>query len=215
MKLKYFIRGLGVGIIITAILLGISYKSKLSDEAIITKAKKLGMVFDDNSGQEDADIKETPEPVATEQPAVNTPEAAEQDQADVTSEPQITDNPIEEKGQEADNNSGIENIDNSKSEELKSEDQTSSDMAQKTAEPVDNGASSETVKNKEKIILEINRGDWSRKVAEKLEALGLVDKPDEFDEFLVNNGYADRIRVGRFEVDSGASFEDIAKAITE
>ena len=47
MNLKYFLRGIGVGMIITAILLGVSYQSKMSDEAIILKAKKLGMVFED------------------------------------------------------------------------------------------------------------------------------------------------------------------------
>ncbi len=47
MNLKYYLRGLGLGIVITAVLLGItagSRKEALSDEVITTKAKALGMI---------------------------------------------------------------------------------------------------------------------------------------------------------------------------
>lgn len=47
MNLKYYLRGLGIGIVLTAILLGItagSRKEILTDEEIITRAKSLGMV---------------------------------------------------------------------------------------------------------------------------------------------------------------------------
>ena len=47
MNLKYYLRGLGLGIVITAVLLGITAggrKETLSDEAITTKAKALGMI---------------------------------------------------------------------------------------------------------------------------------------------------------------------------
>lgn len=47
MNLKYYLRGLGLGIVLTAVLLGItagSRKETLTDEEIIVKAKSLGMV---------------------------------------------------------------------------------------------------------------------------------------------------------------------------
>lgn len=49
MNLKYYLRGLGLGIVITAILLGItvgSAKESLTDDEIIVRAKTLGMVED-------------------------------------------------------------------------------------------------------------------------------------------------------------------------
>ena len=47
MNLKYYLRGLGLGIVLTAVLLGItagSRKESLTDEEIILRAKTLGMV---------------------------------------------------------------------------------------------------------------------------------------------------------------------------
>ncbi|MCR5526814.1 MAG: hypothetical protein K6F39_05460 [Lachnospiraceae bacterium] len=47
MKLKYYLRGLGIGIVVTAIVMGISLGSKggknLTDDEIISRAKELGM----------------------------------------------------------------------------------------------------------------------------------------------------------------------------
>lgn len=52
MKLKYYLRGLGIGIIITTIVLTISYsgrKLELTDEEIIQRAEELGMVMEEDS----------------------------------------------------------------------------------------------------------------------------------------------------------------------
>lgn len=45
MKLKYYLRGLGVGIVVTAVILTIANHlgNKMSDEDIIKRAAKLGM----------------------------------------------------------------------------------------------------------------------------------------------------------------------------
>ena len=48
MKIKYYLRGMGIGIIVTTLILMISfsqYKNDISDEEIIVRAKKLGMVM--------------------------------------------------------------------------------------------------------------------------------------------------------------------------
>lgn len=50
MKFKYYLRGLGIGILISTIILSISFamkKSDLSDDEIIARAKELGMVMED------------------------------------------------------------------------------------------------------------------------------------------------------------------------
>ena len=60
MRLKYYIRGLGAGILLATILLSVSfffgggYKNKeLSDEEIIARAEKLGMVMEEKDSKED------------------------------------------------------------------------------------------------------------------------------------------------------------------
>lgn len=52
MKLKYYLRGLGIGIIITTIILMIAhsgYTKELTDEEIIARAEKLGMLMKEES----------------------------------------------------------------------------------------------------------------------------------------------------------------------
>ena len=46
MKLRYYMRGLGIGIIVTAIVLSISLRDKgkpMTDEQVVERAKELGM----------------------------------------------------------------------------------------------------------------------------------------------------------------------------
>lgn len=45
MKKKYFLRGLGAGILITALILSIGYRKQDSGESVVQRAKELGMVF--------------------------------------------------------------------------------------------------------------------------------------------------------------------------
>lgn len=50
MKFKYYLRGLGIGILISTIILSVSFamkKNGLSDDEIIARAKELGMVMED------------------------------------------------------------------------------------------------------------------------------------------------------------------------
>lgn len=84
MKLKYYLRGLGIGILVTAVIMGVtqgSRKETLSDREIRERAAALGMVEPGNS-LADLEAAETPAateiPEATETPAATeTPEAAE------------------------------------------------------------------------------------------------------------------------------------------
>lgn len=45
MKLKYFLRGLGVGMVVTALVLCIAYRNSSSGKSVVEQAKELGMVF--------------------------------------------------------------------------------------------------------------------------------------------------------------------------
>ncbi len=62
MKLKYFIRGIGVGVLVTTILLSINFAlnpKKMSDEDIKKRATQLGMVMKDNiTGQRPTNSEE-------------------------------------------------------------------------------------------------------------------------------------------------------------
>ena len=89
MKLKYFMRGLGIGIIFGAIVMlaaaaGKTDKEKLSNEEIIKRAEKLGMVMATDT---DADAKAAEEVISTTE---KTTEATETEEKTEVSTEEIT-----------------------------------------------------------------------------------------------------------------------------
>lgn len=96
MKLKYYLRGLGIGIIVTTIVLAISFsqrKEELSDEEIIARATQLGMVMQENE-TETAEIEETPtqqEQDAAETDVIPDEEASSEKEMEQKSEEPSTD----------------------------------------------------------------------------------------------------------------------------
>lgn len=101
MNFKYFLRGLGAGIIFTAIIMLAAYMTngsyKMSDEDIIKKAEALGMVTTEenpivsNTGTENA----TDEPASTETPKTEAP-TTEKTSTEDTEEPASTEEPTTE-----------------------------------------------------------------------------------------------------------------------
>lgn len=74
MKLKYYLRGLGVGIVVTAVILTIANHlgNKMSDEDIIKRAAKLGMVMKEDESlfpptEPETTTPEPTSPLPTEQ----------------------------------------------------------------------------------------------------------------------------------------------------
>ena len=68
MKAKWFIRGLGTGIVLTALILCMAYRSNRNDGSVIKEAKELGMVFPENeTGDVSRPEKEQAEQLAKDQ----------------------------------------------------------------------------------------------------------------------------------------------------
>lgn len=111
MKLKYYLRGLGIGILVTAVIMGVtqgSRKETLSDREIRERAAALGMMEPGNSL---ADLEAAETPAATETPeaaetpaATETPEAAETPAATeapaATETPEVTARPTQKPAEE-------------------------------------------------------------------------------------------------------------------
>ena len=66
MKLKYFLRGLGVGMVVTALVLCIAYRNSSSGKSVVEQAKELGMVFP--QGTSEPEVTATPESENTKKP---------------------------------------------------------------------------------------------------------------------------------------------------
>lgn len=91
MKLKTYLRGLGIGIIVTAVIMGVALGGKeeqLSDVEIVERARELGMVdkqallneLENNSAEEEQQTSQPPEtePVQTQQTQEETSEEESQ-----------------------------------------------------------------------------------------------------------------------------------------
>ena len=92
MKLKYYLRGLGIGMAVTALILGISFSGRqgqeaqtLTDEQIRERASELGMEVTEEP-KLTADPETTTEPEATAEPETTT-------ELEATAEPETTAEP--------------------------------------------------------------------------------------------------------------------------
>ena len=69
------------------------------------------------------------------------------------------------------------------------------------------------IQNVETVTIQVNSGDSSFAVSEKLEQAGLVSSATEFDLYLCENGYDKRLNVGTFEIPANADNEQIARIL--
>ena len=92
MKLKYYLRGLGIGILVTALIMGFTAKDNrpLTDAEIKAAAAELGMVESDSLRLADLPQEPTPTPEITPEPEA-TPEATPEVTPEVT--PELTEEP--------------------------------------------------------------------------------------------------------------------------
>lgn len=224
MKLKYYLRGLGTGIVVTALILGISLshgKGRLSDEEIKKRAGELGMVEEFERLEEASKEKDIEKPEENETGVSNNGMAdsqissvsqdtvkAETDQ--IKADGSKTDEKEESKpdSDKSGFGSGIEKEDSGadSTEDVNNqpEDQKENSVAD------DEGTDGKTGKS---IVLEVRSGDGSLSVAKRAEEAGLVADAKEFDRFLCSGGYDKRICTGKHEIPEGASMEEIAKLL--
>lgn len=188
-------RGLGLGIILTTLILSIGGNNKtLSKEEIIARATDYGMVMAEKQKANEVlpSDKVTPE-------LTNVPEATaapEQDAVEsvADSEPTNAPEPTAEPTKAAD-------------PAVTTEPDKPIEQADTSDHPSDNGNTD--------ISFTIAGGMSSGKVAKLLYELGLVDNPEEFNKYIVKEGKAEVIRVGTYTAPKGASYEDIMEIITK
>lgn len=75
--------------------------------------------------------------------------------------------------------------------------------------------SSESGERAETVTFRIQNGAGSSGVSRDLAAVGLVEDAAAFDTFLCDNGYSKRLRAGTYEIVPGSSEEEIARIITQ
>ena len=189
MKLKYYLRGLGIGILVTAVIMGVtqgSRKETLSDREIRERAAALGMVEPGNSL---ADLEAAETPAATEIPeAIETPVATEIPEAAET--PAATETP--------------------EAAETPAATEAPAATPEVTARPIQKPAEEEEGSS---YTFEIQAGDSSYQVAYRLQQAGLVADARDFDNYLCSKGYDRKLKTGSYEIPETATEEEISEIL--
>lgn len=195
MKLRSYLRGIGIGVLVTAAVFIVSgYSSNkvpMTDAEIIARAKELGMIEDTVLSAVGDETKE--ELVAVAKPTIEVVEEVA---------------PIEEE-------LVMEEAEISKEEEVVAE-PTVEVTPEPTPEPTPEITPEPTkevkpVEDTKEVIIVVNSGDGSDTVARKLYEAGLVADAREYDLYLMANGYDRRITTGNHRIAVTASKEEIAK----
>ncbi len=207
MKLKYYLRGLGIGMIVTALILGISFSNRqeqasqpMTDDQIRERAAELGMV--DSSELTLAALQNS-----AKQQAESTPEETTetQEQKEITGE---TTGETEPAAEPQETQTATAEPETTASPEPAAEPET-------TAAPeVTSAPETAAPEQTQTAGITINRGADSGSVSRQLYEAGLVENAKAFDNYLCNNGYSRSINPGTYEIAPGTSEEEIAKIIT-
>lgn len=198
MKLKSYLRGLGLGMIVTTVILVIAFQSRnkqMTDEEIVSKAYELGMVETSlfhNKQEETGTIHIEPETTESEaelsmegqiEPESTIAETTTQEitVAETTMEPETTKTP-----------------------ETTVQETT-------TAKPA---IIIEPTKKPESVTLVFDNITSADKASKILLDAGLITDVEAFNQYLSEKGWATKVGEGEFTFRYGMSFEEIAKIIT-
>lgn len=203
MNLKYYLRGLGLGIVITAVLLGITSggrKAEPTEAEIITKAKELGMIEASELAQYVEDAKlDTEKKLRADIEEETFARIEEEFRAEL------------EKEDEKQDGNGTASVQPEGLGESPA-DGSAEGMPDGPGSGMPADGDSETVP--EPVEFTVHEGELPKDVCIRLEQAGLVESASEFEKFLQENGYDRSVVARNYKIPAGADAEKIARIIT-
>lgn len=220
MKLKYYLRGAGIALILAVLLTNVSHRNEVSAssdgiqeivEETDTMAEECSTLVE--ASKEDASVEDHVESESME--------IGLDFDANTVDQTMVVDEELETEGTKSVSESKVIdlNVDMSVSTELMTEENLSEQVVveenQIYEEEQKQTVATLTIENgaKESYLLNVVSGDDSGTVSRKLYNAGLVDSPSEFDAFLMQHGYDKKIRVGTVEVPFGSTWLEIAEKL--
>ena len=242
MRFKYYLRGIGLGIIFAVLIMIIAIHnhkdSFLSDKEIIEKAKELGMVMSDNNSENisGTELKFGSESSTTEIYKVDTETAkAPSESASSQKNDKTISKDSESEDAQSDGASTNKNLTDKTTEDKNStdkaadkttEDKNSTDKTTDKASEDKNSTDKTSEKSSENkdaknnnsqtndyVIIKVKQGDVCRTISEALQNLGLVDDAEDFRKYMGKKGYADRIHAGEYKIPRNSTYEEIAQIL--
>ena len=206
MKLKYYLRGLGIGIAVTALLMGYSNKNRAAEpKAEVATEETAGDLLADRNGE--ATTEEVIEQSTVENVTVET-DSAETSEEETSQEETASE--LESSTQEAETITETESVTETETESVQAEETT--DKKEQTQSSMEADAGNALLQTT--IEINIVRGDDSGTVARKLQNAGMVESATEYDAYLMQHGYDKKIRVGKVEIPVDATWQEIAEYIS-
>lgn len=230
MKLKYYMRGLGIGMVVTAFILSVVIDKDtktMSDDEVIARAKQLGMVestvLSQMAMQNQGEEKE-PEDIGNGEfePENDVENAAETEPVNSENESESVSDEGEDSAEQTDVEESEADREPTEADREPTEEDREATEADREATEADREPTEEDREAVEGDIVEtvtvtivITPGESSESVSRSLEEAGLVESAKAFDKFLCDNGYDNVIAVGTYRISPGATEEEIAKIITK
>ena len=219
MERRYYLRGLGLGILITAIIMGAAQRGskEMSDEEVRQRARELGMIENtvlsepvaepETDGTADVEQAETDAAAAQEEAAPADTEPVTEDMQEAAADEQDT----QEQTDAEDSQEQADAVD-AQAEPEQADAQTA--LEEETEQSTGAQSETKTAASGEAQIFTIDKGDSSVSVAQKLEQAGLISSAASYDRFLCDNGYDKKIRAGEYTIPADAGDEQIARIRT-
>ncbi len=197
MKLKYYLRGLGVGILFSTIILSIAFKASSKEKADKVNSNTESNTSGTEAANGDDGIKDledllVPSAAPSITPAVTPTEndISDKETTDTSSEaPSVppTETPLEEETEESNP------LEADQTDDLKEENEESKDY----------------------IIVRIEEGMTSEEVASILYNYGIIEDKNDFNTYMKKNNYSRIINIGDFKIAKNATYEQITDLIVE
>lgn len=211
MKRKYYMRGLGFGILITTLVFSFLPAQKPADEEIIKRAEELGYVLPEPSNTPGLNLdelkgKETPIPTM---PLTNTPQPKPQPQSSPapTETVELTETPIPTVTVTV----VPTEVPKITLTVIPTQTIAPTPTDEPVAEPTKEAVPTESVVRAQVTVV---KGNTASKVCRMIEEAGIVKDWEELRDYLKSRDLVNEINVGTFNLSSDMTLEQIAKIIT-
>lgn len=218
MRLKYFLRGVGIGILVTTIILTVTHSSerRVSDSEVIDRAIELGMSFSASHSGQQSSTEES----STEESSAGRENAGD----DVTDDLQHESETETEMGSQSPSETVSESTSDGEASPGKESEavtgmttqaitETTETTTELTTENNNAGSAAGVMNNEVTCTINITKGMSSRTVCDMLKQNGIIEDAADFDRYLIKTGYDDKIRVGEVEVNSGMTYEELTASL--
>lgn len=237
MKLKFYLKGFGIGVIFATVVLSISFYSRMEDsnlsrQEIERLAAAYGMVYLEETTQEESVLQEEKESAALQETSseldtngglgttedIESTETIEENQeAEETT--QKTGN-TRETTQSSENSREIETV-----TEVETSQKERTDNSTRTTEEIPITTEQDRLQDQEgrwevrtvgdgtsvkETTITVSFGMYASTIAELLEETGVIEDAQEFSTYLIGKGYTRRLQAGVYTFVEGMNFDEIA-----